>query len=327
MTAARVGLVYPLQYADIRAALDEVADVRVAESPDEDGVDALVQSVEGIIVRGPAKLTGKQIEGATELRVIAATGSGTDHIDVVTATARGIPVVSGAGAAPESVAEFTLGAMIAGRRNFLPSHNALVSGELEWRGRVERFASLGMAGTTVGLVGFGHIARLVAQMTIDVFGCRVIAFDPYVTDSGNSAVSIVEDLDELFSASDTVSIHTPLLPDTRGLISRAQLRRLGPRGVLVDTARGGVVNEVALCEALLAGEIGGAVLDVFDSEPPTPDQLERLRATPNLLVTPHIAGITDQARRKLEQNAVEQVLMALRGERPSRLVNHEVLFP
>jgi D-3-phosphoglycerate dehydrogenase / 2-oxoglutarate reductase len=322
----RVALVYPLPDAGVEHDLRSRADVAVPEGDDAVSLGAVLDRVEGVILRGPAKLTRELIADAPGLRVIGAQGSGTDNIDVAAATERGIPVVHGAGIAPRPVAEYVIGGMVAGHRRWMDLHARIVSGELEWGKRLVAYQGMQLTGTTLGIVGYGHIGREVAQLATAAFDVKVLAYDPLLPVGADLAPGErCDDLDDLLDRSHTVSVHVPLSEDTRGLIGAAQLRRIGADGVLIDAARGGVVDEDALLSALRKGELKAAVVDVFDPEPPTPEQMRRVGGTPNLLATPHVAGVTDLGLRNLSRHVVEEVLTVLAGGQPSQCVNPEVL--
>lgn len=321
-----VVLVYPLPTPEVEADLRARSNVvdPVSEGPDD--LAAALAGADGVILRGPAQLTAALIDVAPRLRVIGAQGSGTDNIDVAAATARGIPVVHGAGVAPQPVAEFVIGAMVAAHRRTLAMHQAVTAGDLEWAERLVRHQGTQLTGTTLGVIGFGFIGREVARMAQAAFSVDVLVFDPYLPEGADLAgAARTDDLGELLDRSLTVTVHVPLSDDTRGLLGRDELRRIGSNGVLIDTARGGVVDEAAIVAALEAGELAAAVVDVFDPEPPTPEQLRRLAAVPNLQLSPHVAGVTDQGLRTLSRHVVDQVLGVLAGRPPTRVVNPEVL--
>jgi phosphoglycerate dehydrogenase-like enzyme len=183
-----------------------------------------------------------------------------------------------------------------------------------------------MTDSTFGVIGLGNIGRQVARMAGCMFNATVLAYDPLVrADDAPEGVEMVTDLQELLRRSSTVSIHCALTPQTRGLIGREELRLIGGEGVLVDSARGGIVDQDALISALTAGELRGAVLDVFEPEPPGPELLRRLAATPNLVLTPHIAGITTRSQERLARAVAESVVSVLDGVPPARVVNPAVL--
>jgi phosphoglycerate dehydrogenase-like enzyme len=287
----------------------------------------MLRRADGVILRGPAKLTADLLSKAESLRVIGAMGSGADNIDLDAATALGIPVVHGAGVAPRAVAEYVLAAIVMTNRKLIDLHNLCRSGQVNWTDRQNAYCGDEASQTVLGVVGYGHIGRMVARLAHHAFGMRVLIFDPQVYVEEELGIERVESLYELLAESSTVSIHVPLNDLTRNLIGRDELRLLGAGGVIINTSRGGIVNECELIEALKNGEIGSAMLDVFDGEPPSSDQLVKLGAVPNLYLTPHIAGVTWTARQALSRSVVEGVLRALNGERPAALANPNVVFP
>lgn len=320
-----VTLVYPLPDAQVEERLRSLAEVVVPDSVAPEDLAEAVRGSEAVILRGPAQLTGEMIATAPHLKVIGAQGSGTDNIDVDAATARGIPVVHGAGIAPLPVAEWVIGAMVVGHRQFAHLDRLLRGPGVAWEQRLSTYRGTQLTGTTLGIIGYGHIGREVARMARAAFDVEVVVFDPYLSAGADlTGIRRIEDLDELLAESDTVTVHVPLLDSTRGLVDRAGLARIGSNGVLVDAARGGVVDEDALIAALTAGELKAAVLDVFDPEPPTPERLAVLASAPGLIMTPHVAGVTDRGLHDLSANVVDGVLAALAGERPARVVNPEV---
>lgn len=320
---ARVILVYPLPDPVQEARLGEYVEIVRPNSVTEDALAEALSSADGIVIRGPARLTRELIERAPRLRAIAAQGSGTDAIDVAAATAAGIPVIHGAGVAPTAVAEYVIGAMVVGHRRLPTMHRLLTEGPLDWEERMWSYRGFELAGSTLGIVGYGHIGRTIARMAKAAFDVDVCVFDPYVNDFTDEPVRDVS-LDEVFSLSDTVTIHVPLTKDTRNLVGRLELELLGCNGVLVNASRGGIVDEEALVLALRGGLIKAAVMDVFEREPPERARLDVLARTPNLLLTPHVAGCTGAALEALSANVVDGLLAVLDG-RPARLVNPEVL--
>jgi len=320
-----VALVYPLRHVCGEELLSETVELVRAKGQDEAALREVLADCKGVVTRGPATLTERLIAGAPKLQFIVCSGSGSDSVDIEAATRRGIPVVSNTGAAPRAVAEFAIGAMIFMQRRMLMLHSAVASPNLDWARRTDDFRGNEMTGSTVGVVGFGAIGQLVARMARAAFDVKVMAYDPFAPATAfESLATRCDSLDELMAACRTVSVHVPLLKSTRNLIGRKQLRLLGPEGVLVDTARGGIVNEVDLVEALKADEIRGAALDVFDPEPPNREKVEFLLTAPNLLLTPHCAGLTDQAFVNLAMGAARNVLDLLAGRRPANIVNPQV---
>lgn len=319
---SRVVLVYALAHPAGEQRLREAGcEVAVLAGDDEASLIAGLRDADAVILRGPAKLTARVIDSAPRLRAIGALGAGTDNIDVEAASRRGIPVLHNAGVAPQAVAEFAVGAAIAAHRQLVKAHRMMVDGEADWDGRFVSLIGTEMTGTAFGVIGLGNIGREVARMAACVFGGEVIGYDPWAAAGAVPAgVQRVDDLHDLLRRSSTVSVHCALTPQTRGLLGREELRLIGPEGVLVDTARGGIVDQEALVAALHAGELRAAVLDVFDPEPPDPALLRRLAETPNLTLTPHIAGITTRSQERLARGVAENVIAALDGAELTRVV-------
>ena len=343
-------LVYPLPDPAGEAVLATGTQIVRLADDREATILAAIADADAIVLRGPAQLSATMIEGAPRLRVIGALGSGTDNIDVAAATRRGIPVVHGAGLAPRAVSEWVVGAMVACHRGFNRLDRAVRAGIDDWSVRPARYRATELTGTVVGIVGYGFIGRSVARVVQAAFDADVVVYDPLLTATDPTptnhevfglvgaitptnpktypvvgGVRRVDRLEELLDASMTVTVHVPLLPSTKGLFGEDELRRIGPGGVLLNASRGGVVDEAALVAVLCEGALKAAAVDVFADEPPTAEQVARLASAPNLLLSPHVAGITDQALSALSIGVAEGVLAVLRGARPDRLVNPEVL--
>ena len=283
-----------------------------ARSPLE--VRALVQNAVGAIVSTDPFDAGV-LANSPALRVIARVGVGIDSIDLDAATAHGVAVTVTPGVNEGTVADHTIALMLAALRRVCEQDAAVRRGE--WNRTGEHAAWL-LSGGTVGLVGFGHIGRIVAER-LRGFDVRVLVNDPVEPRDG--AVEPVG-LDVLLSASDVVSLHVPLLPTTRGLIGARELALMRPGAILVNTARGAVVDEAALVDALESGRLRAAALDVFANEPPT---ASRLLALPNVVLSPHIAGISTTSVRDMTRHATASVIDVLCGRPPAHLANPEVL--
>lgn len=322
---AKVVLVYPLPEAVGERMLAEQTSIVRPAGDDAASIEAVLGDADAIILRSPARITAAMIDKAPVLKVIGAYGAGTDNIDVAAATQRGIVVVSGVGIGHQSVAEYTIASAVAAHRQFFISHQRMTSGPVDWVRRVHEQRGTELTGTTWGVIGLGAIGRAVAKKAHGAFECRILAYSPHAPrDPKPDYLRFVDELDELLEASLTVSVHTPLSAATRGLLRRPQLRRIGPNGVLIHVARGGIVDETDLVAALNAGELKGAVLDVFENEPPTAEQVARLASARNILLTPHNSGITDQAQVALATNVAQGILDVLSGKRPARVANPEV---
>jgi phosphoglycerate dehydrogenase-like enzyme len=275
-----------------------------------EGVAATLASVE--------PYTAAVLARATALRVISRTGVGYDAIDVAEATRRGIVVCTTPGTNQHAVADLAVGLILTCARGIVAGDRWLRDGH--W---MPDFPSVELRGSTVGVVGTGLIGREVIKR-LSGFEPRLIAFDivqsPEVVERfGIEYVSF----EQLLAQADFVTLHAPLLPETRGLIDRAALARMKPTAYLVNTARGPLVDEAALVEALHAGRLAGAALDVFETEPLPLDS--PLRTAPRLVLTPHMAGTTAQSARAMTEMAVENAVRVLRGEPPLSCINPEVL--
>jgi phosphoglycerate dehydrogenase-like enzyme len=323
--APRILLVYPLLEPKFHDRLAELGELVFCDGDGAAQISERLATADAVLLRGPARLTGEQIRSAPRLRVIGAFGAGTDNVDVDAATRAGIPVVHGAGVSPGSVAEYVVGAMVAGHRRLMTLDAWVRDGSLSWPDRLRRAQGRELDGSVLGIVGFGNIGRDVARRAMAAYGVRVLWFDPLVADGRDLPGERAATLEKLLEASDTVTLHLPLLAETRGLIGTAELELIGPDGVLINASRGGIVDEVALVEALFDGRLKAAVIDVFTAEPPTRDAIAALAAAPNLLMTPHVAGVTDLAAARLSEAVVDGVGAVLSGALPPRLVNPAVL--
>jgi phosphoglycerate dehydrogenase-like enzyme len=250
-----------------------------------------------------------------DLRVIARVGVGVDSIDIDAATNCGVAVTVTPGANEETVADHTVALMLAALRRVCEHDAGVRRGE--WN-RTGAHTPWNLHGSTVGLVGFGRIGRLVARR-LRGFDVEIVVCDPDVVGAGD-VVPVT--LEELLGRSQVVSLHAPLLPQTDGLIGRAELEQMRPEAVLVNTARGAIVDERALLEALESGRIRAAALDVFENEPP---RLDGLRALDNVVLSPHNAGLSVESVSEMTRRATTSVIDVLSGHRPADLANPEVL--
>lgn len=314
-----VGRVHEAGLARLRARpgletveLDERATAEIPQA---------LAGAEAVIVR-TARLEGSAIAAAPRLRVIAKHGVGYDNIDLVAAAARRIPVTVTATANAVSVAEHAMAQMLA-----LAKHGPVMDAAVragDWAART-RIVSLELAGRTLLIVGFGRIGSRVARRAL-AFEMRVLVVDPYVPPERIRAAGCepAASLRAALAEADIVTLHCPLGPATRGLLGAAELALLRPGALLVNTARGGLVDEPALVAALATGRLGGAALDVMEREPPAPD--DPLLAAPRLLLSPHVAGVTAESAVRMAVEAADNVLAGLDGRLdPSVVVNPEVL--
>ncbi|NOZ28210.1 MAG: hydroxyacid dehydrogenase [Chloroflexi bacterium] len=253
------------------------------------------------------------------LRVIARAGIGVDNVDIPAATERGILVVNTPDAPTESTAEHAVALLLAVAKRVTAGDRGLRGADIP---RSQLFGTEAR-GRVLGVVGFGRIGRRVAEICALGLKMRVIAYDPYVDRERADAlgVEMVDSLEALLERADFVTLHVALTPETRHLIGERELRRMKPGAYLINVSRGPVVDEAALIRALEEGHLAGAALDVFDPEPPSPEN--PLLHMDNVVVTPHTGSFTDLGVKAMSEGAVEQVLQVLRGERPSFLLNPE----
>ena len=280
----------------------------------DDGLGGLADRMrehraDGLIVR-KGKVDRAVLTASDRLRAVAKHGVGVDNIDVQAAAELGIVVMNTPAANFESVAEHTLALMFALARR-LPRQDARVRD-----GKWDKSDYQGdeLASKTLGLVGFGRVGRRLAELVAPL-RMTVLVYDPWTDRStATNDITFVDELDELLPRADIVSLHCPLTPETTGMIGGRQLRRMPEHSWLVNTARGAIVEEAALVQALRDGQIAGAALDTFEAEPPDPDN--PLFAMENVVLTNHIAGISTRSFRNMGVGAVENVLAVLDGRPP-----------
>jgi phosphoglycerate dehydrogenase-like enzyme len=250
-----------------------------------------------------------------DLRVLARVGVGTDAIDLRAATEAGVAVTITPGANADSVADHTMALILACSRKLIENDRAVRHGQWDRGGAL---SGADLTGSTVGIVGLGTIGRGVAKR-LRGFDAHVIGTDlPHVSADGVVRVT----LDELVSAADVITVHLPLLPSTRGLIGARELANVRPGAILINTSRGGIVDEDALVDALAGGRLGAAGLDVFAREPPLGSPLLTM---PNVVLSPHIAGISVFSQRTMLEMAVSSVLEVIAGRPTPGLLNPDVL--
>ncbi|HET8604649.1 MAG TPA: phosphoglycerate dehydrogenase [Marmoricola sp.] len=296
------------------ASLEPDFEVRRCAGADRSAVLAAVASADALVVRSATRVDAALLAAAPRLKVVARAGVGLDNVDIRAATQAGVVVVNAPSANVVSAAELTVGLMIAAARHVAPAHHALRHGR--WA-RAD-FTGVELSGKTVGVVGLGRVGVLVVQR-LAAFGMHVLAHDPYVQ-AGRAAQMGVRmvGLDELLEQSDFLTVHLPRTPETVGLIGAGELSRVRPGLVLVNTARGGIVDEAALYDALKTGRIAAAALDVFAEEPCTDSPLLELD---NVVATPHLGASTVEAQEKAGLAVVRSVRLALSGELVPDAVN------
>ena len=263
------------------------------------------------------KGTPALIERCKELLVISTSGAGYDPVEVAACTQAGILVVNQAGANAEAVAEHVVAMMLALGKHIVQTDRSLRKERGLDR---EAFKGRNAQGRTVGIIGLGQVGRRVARICGKGLDMRVLAYDPYLMASDfRERGAIAVTLDELLSQADYVTIHCPLTAETKGMLARRELALMRTDAFLISTARGGIVEEEALAEALAAGRIAGAGIDVWAIEPPPLDH--KLLTFDNVIATSHTAGVTVESRHAMADWNAEQLIQLFRGKRPPRLVN------
>jgi D-3-phosphoglycerate dehydrogenase len=268
----------------------------------EEELVAIARGAHALVVRSATKVTRRVIEAASELRIVGRAGVGVDNVDVDTATARGVVVMNAPAGNSTTTAELAIALMLALARNVVRGDRATRAGEWKLRGKLQGSE---IAGKTLGVIGLGRIGRVVAERGRGL-AMDVIAHDPYLL-GPKSPVQGVEllPLDELLARADFVSLHVPLSDSTRNLISRERLARMKPGARLINCARGGLVDEVALAQALQSKHLRGAALDVFEREPPPADH--PLLAREDVILTPHLGASSEEAQRSVAIEIAEQI--------------------
>jgi D-3-phosphoglycerate dehydrogenase / 2-oxoglutarate reductase len=297
--------------------LSQSCDVHTVDGTDRPALLAAVADVDALIVRSATKVDAEVFAAAHQLKVVARAGVGLDNVEVPPATARGVMVVNAPTSNIVSAAEHAIALLLATLRNVPAADASLRSGE--WKRSA--YTGTELNGKTVGVVGLGKIGQLVAHR-LAAFGTRIIAFDPYVAPARAAQLGIeLVSLDELLARAEVISIHLPKTPETLGLIGKEQLARTRQGVVIVNAARGGLVDEEALAEAVRSGHVGGAGIDVYVTEPTTASPLFEL---PQVVVTPHLGASTREAQDRAGTDVARSVLLALSGEFVPDAVNVQI---
>jgi len=297
-------------------ALGDGFEIRHCNGADRGELLAALPEAEAILIRSATKMDEEAIAVASRLRVIARAGVGLDNVDVPVATQYGVMVVNAPTSNITSAAELAMALMLAAARHISPAHAALRQGQ--WKR--SKYTGVELVDKTVGIIGLGRIGFLVAQR-LAAFGVDLIAYDPYVQAARAAQMGVrMVTLEELMAEADFISVHLPKTPETVGLIGARELAMAKPALVLVNAARGGIVDEQALYDALSTGQIGAAGLDVYDTEPCTDSPLFTLD---NVVATPHLGASTDEAQEKAGVAVAESVRLAMAGELVPDAVNVE----
>ena len=298
--------------------LEAAPEVEVANHPDIPPEDllSLIGGCHAIISRSETSITREVIDAGKELKVIARAAVGTGNIDVDYATDKGILVINTPGKNANSAAELTIGVLLAAVRKIVPAHTNMQAGA--WNRH--QFAGTELRGRTMGIIGLGNVGQRVARFA-RAFDMELLAYDPYVSDDvfeTNQAKKM--DLDTLLAAADVVTLHTPQTPETINMIAAPQFARMKDGAILLNLARGRLVDETALLEALQSGKVAAAGIDTWAVEPPGENPLKDL---PQVVMTPHIGGSTEEAQLQIGESIADQTLRALRDD----VVDYPVNMP
>lgn len=289
------------------AALGDQVEVRWVDGPDREKLLAAVPEADALLVRSATTVDAEVLAAAPKLKIVARAGVGLDNVDVDAATERGVLVVNAPTSNIHSAAEHALALLLSAARQ-VPAADATLR-EHTWKR--SKFNGTEIFGKTVGIVGLGRIGQLVAAR-IEAFGTHIVAYDPYVSPARAAQLGIeLLALDDLLARADFISVHLPKTPETAGLIDKEALAKTKPGVIIVNAARGGLVDEAALAEAIGSGHVRAAGLDVFSTEPCTDSPLFEL---PEVVVTPHLGASTSEAQDRAGTDVAESVRLALAGE-------------
>ena len=295
-------------------ALGPDFDVRNVDGTDRPALLSALAEADAILIRSATQVDAEAIAAAPKLKVVARAGVGLDNVDIKAATEAGVMVVNAPTSNIISAAELTIGHLLSIARHIPAANASLAAGE--WKR--SKYAGAELFEKTVGIIGLGRIGALITTR-LQAFGMNVVAYDPYVTSARAQQMGVqLLSLDELLEQSDFITIHMPKTPETTGMIGAAQLKKMKKTAYIVNVARGGLIDEDALADALAKNVIAGAGLDVFVSEPPTGSKLLGL---PNIVVTPHLGASTDEAQEKAGVSVAKSVRLALSGELVPDAVN------
>ncbi len=288
-------------------ALGDQVEVRWVDGPDRQKLLAAVPEADAILVRSATTVDAEVLDAAPKLKIVARAGVGLDNVDVNTATERGVLVVNAPTSNIHSAAEHAVALLLSAARQ-IPAADATLR-EHAWKR--SSFSGTEIFGKTVGVVGLGRIGQLVAQR-LAAFETHIVAYDPYVSAARAAQLGIeLLSLDELLGRADFISVHLPKTPETAGLIDKEALAKTKPGVIIVNAARGGLIDEAALADAITSGHVRAAGLDVYSKEPCTDSPLFELS---QVVVTPHLGASTEEAQDRAGTDVAASVKLALAGE-------------
>ncbi len=302
------------------AILRTVGEVEEKIGLSEAELVAIAPQYDAIMVRSGTKITRPVLLAATKLQIVGRAGVGVDNIDVPAATEAGVVVVNSPAGNTVAVAELAIGMMLSLVRKLIPAHNSVANGE--WKR--SKFLGSELYGKTLGIVGVGRIGVEVTKRA-QSFGMTVLGFDPFLSSNRAAQLGIeAVSLEEIWKRSDFITLHTPLTKETKHMVNAEVLSQMKPGAIILNCARGGIIDELALYEALKNGTIGGAGLDVYEEEPPKNSPLTSLS---NVILTPHLGASTEEAQVEVALDVARQIVDVLGGRPPSSAVNLPPLPP
>ena len=300
--------------------LTDIAEVVTNFTISKEELVDVIKDFDAIIVRSRTKVTREVIEASNKLKIIARAGVGVDNVDVQAATERGVMVINAPESTSITVAEHTMGLILALSRKIAIADSSVKNGKWE----KSKFMGIELNGKILGVIGMGRIGSQVVTRS-KAFGMETIVYDPYITEKTASDLGVtVVDFETLIKKSDVLTIHVPLTSETKYLIRSKQLEMMKENAFLVNCARGGIIKEDDLYEALSTGKIRGAGLDVFENEPPENSPLLELD---NVVLTPHIAASTSEAQRDAAIIVANEIKKVFKGQSPKNVINMPVLDP
>lgn len=295
--------------------LRAVANVTVIVDNDPDALLNACKDAVCLQVGTWVKITDDFLDHCPQMKVVSRTGVGVDNVDVEAARRRGILVLNTPQANTISVAEHTIALMLALAKQLFILDSHVREGDFQIR---RKNLPIDLDGKTLGVIGFGNIGRIVAQKAHNAFQMRILAYDPFVNNV-EPYVNLIQNYENVVEQSDVITIHLPLLPQTRNLFEATLISKMKRNAFLINTSRGGIVDEKALCAALDKGELAGAALDVFEQEPLKSDSI--LLQSEKLILTPHAAALTKECVLRVAQTAAEGIIDYLNGKSPQYIYN------
>ncbi|OJD13861.1 phosphoglycerate dehydrogenase [Emergomyces pasteurianus Ep9510] len=324
--AARPKVLVPEKIShDGLSLLKATLDVHERRGLNLDELLKIIPDYQALLVRSETKVTAEVLRAGKSLKVVARAGVGVDNVDVAAATKLGIVVINSPSGNVGAAAEHTIALMMSIARNIPDGCSSLKNGKWER----SRLVGVEVKGKTLGIIGLGKVGLIVARLAKGL-GMKVNAVDPYasVSVAESASVNLLPSLEALLPTVDFLTIHTPLIASTRGMISSAELSKMKRGARVLNVARGGTFDEVALLEALESGQLAGAAIDVFTSEPPVADSsAAKLIAHPRVVATPHLGASTFEAQENVSIDVCEQVLQILGGALPRSAVNAPLIMP